>query len=150
MNEEVKSVFIPASIISFRSTRKLSSYLVRVKLYLLERTIGSGQCKGEWCQTCHIVKETETFNSTEMGKTFEINHKLSCSNKYLVYLLTCIVCLKQYVRQTAKELRCRWYNYKNNGCNYHEFGTCMQQHLCEQFSEEGHHSFLEDVSFLLN
>ena len=33
MNEEVKSVFAPAPMISFRSARKLSSYLVRTNLY---------------------------------------------------------------------------------------------------------------------
>ena len=40
INEDVKSVFTPAPMISFRGTRKLSSYLVRTKLYPLERTVG--------------------------------------------------------------------------------------------------------------
>ena len=97
MNEEVKSVFTPAPMISFRSARKLSSYLVREKLYPLERTVGLAQCKGKRCQTCHNVKEAETFTSTTMGKTFKVNHKLNCNGKCLVYLLTCNVCLKQYV-----------------------------------------------------
>ena len=74
MNEDVKNVFTPAPMISFRSARKLSSYLVRAKLYPLERTVGSVQCKGKRCQTCHIVKETETFTSTTTSKTFKINH----------------------------------------------------------------------------
>ena len=43
----------------------------------------------------------------------------------------------------AKEFRYRWNNYKNNDGNYQEYGTCMQQHLFEHFSEKGHHSFLE-------
>ena len=30
-----------------------------------------------------------------------------------------------------------------------EYGTCMQQDLFENFSEERHHSFLEDVSITL-
>ena len=63
MNEDVKNVFTPAPMISFRSARKLSSYLVRAKLYPLERTVGSVQCKGKRCQTFNNVKETETFNS---------------------------------------------------------------------------------------
>ena len=46
----------------------------------------------------------------------------------------------------VEKFRCRWNNYQNNGRNYQEYGTCMQQHLSEQFSEEGHHNFLEDVS----
>ena len=134
---------------SFRSARKPSSYSVRDKLYPLERTVGSVQCKGKRCQTCHNVKETETFTSTTTGKTFKINHKLNCNDKCLVYLLTCNVCLKQYVGQTVEEFRYRWNNYKNNGRKYQEDDPCMQQHLFEHFLEEGHHSFLEDVSVTL-
>ena len=84
-----------------------------------------------------------------MGKTSEINHKLNCNDACLVYLLTCNVCLKQYLGQTAEGFRCRWNNCKNNGRKCQEYGTCMQQHLFEHFSEEGHHSFLEDVSITL-
>ena len=52
-SEDIKSVFTPASVISFCSARKLRSYLVRAKLYPLERTAGSVQCRGKRCQTCH-------------------------------------------------------------------------------------------------
>ena len=105
MNEEVKSVFTPAPMISFRSTRKRSSYLVRAKLYPLERTVGSVQCKGKRCQTCRNVKETETFTCTTTSKTFKINDKLNCNDKCLVYLFTCNICLKKYVGQTVEEFR---------------------------------------------
>ena len=43
MNEDVKSLFTPAPMISFRTARKLSSYLVRATLYPLERTVSSVQ-----------------------------------------------------------------------------------------------------------
>ena len=46
MNEQAKNVFTPGPMISFRSARKLSSYLVRAKLYPIERTVGSFKCKG--------------------------------------------------------------------------------------------------------
>ena len=39
MNNEVKRVFTPKPMISFRSARKLSSYLVRAKLYPNERIV---------------------------------------------------------------------------------------------------------------
>ena len=46
MNEDVKSVFTPAPMISFRSARELSSYLVRAKLYSLERPLAQFSVKG--------------------------------------------------------------------------------------------------------
>ena len=41
MNDEVKKVFSPKPMISFRSARKLSSYLVRAKLYPIDRVLKS-------------------------------------------------------------------------------------------------------------
>ena len=41
VDQKVKEVFTPKSMVSFRSARKLSSYLVRAKLYPLERKVGS-------------------------------------------------------------------------------------------------------------
>ena len=148
MNEDVKNVFTPAPT-SFRSARKLSSYLVRAKLYPLERTVGSVQCKGKRCKTSQKVKETEAITSTTMGKTSRIKHKLNCNDKCLVYLLTSNVCLNQYVGQTVEEFRYRWNNYKNNCRKFQEDGTCMKQQLFEHFSEEGHLSLLEDFSIIL-
>ena len=45
MDKEVKKVFTPRPIVSFRSACKLNSYLVRAKLYPLERMVGSYKCK---------------------------------------------------------------------------------------------------------
>ena len=113
MNEEGKKVFTPGPMISFRSARKLSGYLFRVKLYLIEQTVGSFTCNGKRCQTCLIMNETDTFTSTTTGETYKINHQFSCNNKCLLYLLTCKLCLKQYVGQTVEEFRLRWNNYKS-------------------------------------
>ena len=44
MNEEVKNLFLPRPMVSFRSACKLSSYLVRAKLYPLHRKVGSEKC----------------------------------------------------------------------------------------------------------
>ena len=44
-DEQVKKVFSPAPFVSFRSTRNLESYLVRSKIYPLERKVGSEKCK---------------------------------------------------------------------------------------------------------
>ena len=49
-----------------------------------------------------------------------------------------------YLEKTVVEFRLRWNNYKMNDRNF--FQTCMQPHLFEHFSSEGHCSFLEDVT----
>ena len=44
VDKEVKKVFTSPPMVSLRSARKLSSYLVRAKLYPLERMVGSYKC----------------------------------------------------------------------------------------------------------
>ena len=44
MNQELKNVFTSGPVVSNRSARKISSYLVRTKLYPLERKVGSEKC----------------------------------------------------------------------------------------------------------
>ena len=99
MDNEVKRVFTPKPIISFRSARKLSSYLVRAKLYPTERTVGSYKCGGKRCEVCINVNETSTFTSTVTGETYIINHRFDCNERCLVYHLTCNKCKMQDVGQ---------------------------------------------------
>ena len=142
MNEEAKKVFTPGPMNSFRSARKLSSYLVRAKLYPIEKTVGAFKCNRKRCRTCLNVNKTDTFTSTTTGETYKINHQFNCNGKCLVCLLTCKVCLKQYVGQTVEDFRLRWNNYKSNDRKYPKLESCMQQHLFERCNSEGHHCFL--------
>ena len=41
----------------------LKSFLVRSKVYPLERKVGSGKCNGKCCQVCLNINETDTFES---------------------------------------------------------------------------------------
>ena len=52
----------------------------------------------------------------------------------------------QYVGKTIFEFRLRRNNYKMNARNFAKGQTCMHQHLFEHFTNEGHCSFLEDVT----
>ena len=89
MNDKVKKTFTPCPMILFRSSRKISSYVVRSKLYPLERTVGSYKCGKKRCEVCDVISETDTFSSTVTGENFRINHKFNCNDKCLVYLARC-------------------------------------------------------------
>ena len=101
MDNEVKRVFTPTPMISFRSSRKLSSYLVRSKLYLTKRTLRSFKCGGKRCEVCINDNETSTFNSTITEENYIIKHRFDCNERCLVYLLTCNKCKMQCVGQTT-------------------------------------------------
>ena len=59
MDEEVKKVFYPGPMVLFRSASNVRSYLVRAKVYPLERTVGSFECKKSRCEVCLNVNETD-------------------------------------------------------------------------------------------
>ena len=84
-------------MVSFRSPRKISSYLVRTKLYSLDRVVGSSKCGKKRCEVCINVSETNTFTSNVTGETCKINHTLTCDDNCLTYLLSCNFCGEQYV-----------------------------------------------------
>ena len=69
MNKETKKVFSPRPVVSYRSPRKISSYVVRAKLYPLDRVLGLTKCGKKRCEVCLNVSETNTFTSNVTGKT---------------------------------------------------------------------------------
>ena len=111
MNEEVKNLFLPGPIVSFRSARKLRSYLARAKLYPLHRKVGSKNCAKNRCEVCDYVTDTDIFTSTVTEESFKINQQLNCDGRSIIYLLTCKQCQKQYTGETTDDFRYRWNNY---------------------------------------
>ena len=101
MNNEV---FTLRPMISFRSASKMSSYLVRAKLYPEKRTKGSFKCGSKRCEVCQNVNETSTFASTDTSETYIISHKFNGNDKCVVYFVTCNYCKKQYVGSDCRRI----------------------------------------------
>ena len=143
------SVFTHKPMVSFRSSRKVSSYLVRAKLYSIEGTVGFFRCGCKYCEVCKYITNTDTFTSSITGETYKINHRLDCNDKYLLYLLTYSKCKKQYTGQTTGNFRGRWSNYKSKSKSFKRREKFIQEHLYKHFENEGHTEFLDDVSITL-
>ena len=141
MDQKVKEVFSSHTMVSFRSTRKLSSYLVRAKLYPLERRVGSYKCRCNRCQVCRSITETDMLICNNDQRFYKINHSFECNEKCLIYLLTCNCRQKQYVGQTVNTFRNRWNNYKDNARKFDGGKHCMQRHLYEHCTLPGHSGF---------
>ena len=94
-------------MVSFHSARKLSSYMVRAKLYPLEKKVGPFKCKGKRCEACLNVNEADSLASCVTKKEYKINHCFNCNEKCLISLRTCKICLKQYEGQTVDKFRLR-------------------------------------------
>ena len=140
----LKEFFSPASIVSYRSARKIKDYIVRSKLYPLERKVGSYRCGNSRCHVCTSIQVTDTFSSF-------VNHNFNCNSKYLIYLLSCKACGKQYTDKTVDKFRSRWNNYKTDAgkAASGNIDNCKQQFLQNHFLQDDHHGFLEDAEVTL-
>ena len=107
IDQETKNVFTPGPMATFCSACNLSSYLVREKLYPMERIFGWHKCQGKRCEVCLNVQETSCFSSSVTNETYKINHQFECKEKYLVDLLTFKKCLKKYLGQAINTFRHR-------------------------------------------
>lgn len=141
-------MFSQKPVISFRSARKLSSYLLKAKLYRIQRTVTSFKCTKKRCKVCQNVNITDSFTFSVTQNTCKISHKLTCDDKCITYCLTSKQCRKQYVG-AADSFRKRCNNYKNNVRKFLRRESCIQQHLFEHFHSSGHTGFVEYVCITL-
>ena len=107
MDQRIKEVFSSQHMVSFCSACKLSSYLVRAKLYPLERRVSSYKCRCNRWQVYRSITETDMLISNNDQRSYKISHRFDCNQKCLLYLLTCNCCQKQYVDQTVDIFRNR-------------------------------------------
>ena len=70
-------------------------------------------------------------------------------NIYLIYLLTCKVCGKQYTGKKVDKFRSRWNNYKDSDRAFLRGEEIKQKFLHEHFLKDDHHGFEKDVSICL-
>ena len=57
-DSEVKRVFSPAAMVSYRSAGKIKDYIVRSETYPIGRKVGSYTCGNSSCQVCTMHKYT--------------------------------------------------------------------------------------------
>ena len=126
----IAAKFVPTyACITFCGAWKVSRYLVRAKLYTLKWTVGSCNYNNKCCEVCENVTETSTFTSSVTESIYIINHQLNCSEKRLVYLLSCNKCLKLYLGQTVDEFCRERSNHKSNDRKFQRYERCLQEHL---------------------
>ena len=67
---------------------------------------------------------TATFESIQTKEKFNIYHKISCKNNYVIYLLECLLSKIQYVRKSETLFKIRLSNDRKNIKNTHSIETC--------------------------
>ena len=104
---KVRTAFTPATFASFRTACNLKSYLLRSKLYPLERKTGLWKCKFQHFLVYKNVRKCDIFSSFVNKESFKINHHFDYNSKCMIYLMLSKVCGKQYVGSIAERFRFR-------------------------------------------
>ena len=74
--------------------------------------VNSAPCNRTHCNTCEFYQERSEVTSSSNKQTFKIQHDISCSDNNLIYLIECDNCGIQYIGQTKRSLRHRFYNHR--------------------------------------
>ena len=119
---------------------------MRAKVYPAEeRLVGSRKCLRNRCQVCKNFVETDTSKVLWTKRLIRLITDITCSDKCLVYLLSCKFCGRQYTRQTVHEFRYRWNNYKDNNRKILRGDEHKQAGFFAHFQSLDHNGFLEDT-----
>ena len=63
--------------------------------------------RGRRCMLCPRLREGREFSSSYTGLAYKMKHHLTCKSRYVVYLITCLGCCKQYVGKTTQHMHQR-------------------------------------------
>ena len=66
-DSEVRRVFSPAPIVSYRSARKIKDCVVGSNLYPTERKVESSKCCNPRCPACTSIQVTDTSSSLSLN-----------------------------------------------------------------------------------
>ena len=63
--------------------------------------------RGRKCALCPRMKEGNRFKSNFTGLSYKIRHNFTCKSKYVVYLIMCNNCGKQYTGKSINYMHIR-------------------------------------------
>ena len=120
-NPKLKDFFPPNSIIaSFRRSKNLKELLApsrhgsNTEVEEAVEVRGCFKCKRTRCDLCrNNFVESNSFRSSQTGKSYKIRPKLSCDSKNVIYLASCKKCNLQYIGSTTTDFRVRFRNHKS-------------------------------------
>ena len=67
-----------------------------------------GRCR----VACPVLKEGNTFTSTNTGRSYRIRQSLDCNSSFVIYLSTCLKCGGQYVGKSQTPFKLRHSNHR--------------------------------------
>lgn len=68
---------------------------------------GCFKCGHRICTCCKFIKVTDSFKSVITEQDYKIQYYINCNTTFVVYMITCNKCCKQYIGSTKCSLKTR-------------------------------------------
>ena len=81
---------------------------------------------------CKQIRKKTTFKSQQTKKIYKIFHNVNCASSYVMHLIGCILCNKQYVGKAETSLSIR---LNNHGKDVKKVDAIM---ICKYFQQASH------------
>ena len=121
-SSSLQKTFPEPPLISHRRPRSLRDILVNAKDPKTQThhqhtdihpRSGFYKCKSNKCILHKHITETNSFTSTTTNRTYPITDYIDCKSTWVIYLLTCTLCKKQYIGKTETTLYTRLNNTRS-------------------------------------
>ena len=89
---------------------------------------------------CKQIVDTQIFKSNITNRSYTIYHKLTCKSEYIIYIMECIKCKKQYVGKSEWPFNIRLNNHRKDSKRVDAIPAIRH------FNQSGH-NFQRDVKF---
>lgn len=105
-------------MIAYRRSPNLHDLLVFLEYPKPQKKTGCHPCMLSSCNYCKHVTTSQFITSTSTGKRWPIIGHNSCESFHVIYVITCPLCLFQYVGQTGRNIRRRLYEHLRDICTH--------------------------------
>jgi len=129
-----------------------SNVIENNKVMRKSKTNKIGKCQPCFSSTknlcCNHVCNTTTFKSNQTNRIFKLFHRLNCRSKYLIYLLECIKCKKQYVGKAETPFNIRLNNHRKDVSKPNAIPAC--KHFAQNnhiFKEHARFTLIEQLNY---
>ena len=133
---KMKEVFPDPPLIAYRRQKNIRQYLIRAKVppdvrRPKRKLPGMKKCNS--CVYCHYIMTGDHVKFTATKYIHQITTQITCNTRNLIYLITCLKCLMQYVGETDRRLKDRFLEHQGYVRNKH-----LNKATGEHFNLPGH------------
>ena len=154
INQSLKEVFQNKPITAFKRNKNIkdmigSKKIENNKVKKLRSHVKEGKCtpclsnKRTLC--CKQVQSTSNFKSQQTKKTYNIYHHVNCNTPWVIYLMECNLCNKQYIGKSETPFNIRLNNHRKDVKNHSKPDTIL---ACKHF-QTSNHDFNKHAKFTI-